>query len=342
MKFTNGKTVNTLNEVKYLGCMINDKGNPKREVRKRVSECMCTMKKLDIFWKHTNNPKEWKIIVFNAIIRTKLIYGLESAQLNESVNKYLNVFQLKVLRKILELDHTYVDRGNTNEKIYEETEEEMNRGNTGRRKPLMKISEYYDSQRRKLVSQLIHHKETDDPRIEMTFNKDTLQINEYSTKRIGRPKFAWWTFALDELWLTCQKANNENRYTTMNLGNPEHIEHLKQTAKSNYEEHEKRKQTIRRNDNNKSNNSTRTGDTPNTEMQPQTNLINTHTPTEEHNARHAATTTATQRNDETHEFPEFDALETTETFKQILEQHKAHNREIINTQFKRTNNCVNK
>ena len=25
---------------KYLGCMINDKGDPKREVSKRISDCM--------------------------------------------------------------------------------------------------------------------------------------------------------------------------------------------------------------------------------------------------------------------------------------------------------------
>ena len=69
MKFRNGKKVNTLNEVKFLGCMINDKGNPRREVRKRVSECMCTLKKLDVFWIHTDNPIKTKIITFNAIIK---------------------------------------------------------------------------------------------------------------------------------------------------------------------------------------------------------------------------------------------------------------------------------
>ena len=90
-----------MNEVKYLGCMINDKGDPRKEVRKRVSECMATMKKLDCFWKHTNNTIKWKLITFNAIIKTKLMYGLESAQLNDSIKRYLDTFQLKGLRKIL-------------------------------------------------------------------------------------------------------------------------------------------------------------------------------------------------------------------------------------------------
>ena len=32
IKFKDGTHVKTLNEVKYLGCMINDKGDPRREV----------------------------------------------------------------------------------------------------------------------------------------------------------------------------------------------------------------------------------------------------------------------------------------------------------------------
>ena len=115
-----------MGEVKYLGCMINDKGDPRREVRKRVSECMCTFKKLDTFWKYTDNPVKLKIIVFNSIIRTKLMYGLESVQINDSLKKYIDTFQLKAYRNILDLKHTYIDRLNTNEKIMKEAEDQIN------------------------------------------------------------------------------------------------------------------------------------------------------------------------------------------------------------------------
>ena len=343
VKFTNGTDVNTLNEVKYLGCMINDKGNPRREIRKRVSECMCIMKKLDIFWKHTDNPKKWKIIVYNAIIRTKLMYGLESAQLNDSIKQYLDTFQVKGLRKILELEHTYINRDNTNKKVYEDAEHEMNIGNTGKRKPLVKISEYYDIQRRKFISQLIHQKETDDPRINITFNKDTLQINEYNTKRIGRPKFAWWTFALDELWRTFQTSNETARYTPMNLGNLEHIEHIKQTATENFEEQLKKKKNSRNsNDNHNFNTNTEEASEPPsmnmstdraTEVQPQHTYRRSHTLTEEHHDRHGAN----QQEKDNWDFSEFDNVEPADTFKQTLDRHNAQNKSIIHTQFKKHN-----
>ena len=94
--FRDKTVVKAMDEVKYLGCMINDKGDPRKEVRKRISECMCIMKKLDCFWKRTNNPIQWKLITYNAIIKTKLMYGLESAQLNDSIKKIPRHFPLKM------------------------------------------------------------------------------------------------------------------------------------------------------------------------------------------------------------------------------------------------------
>ena len=132
--------------------------------------------------------------------KTKLMHGLESAQLNESINKYLDIFHLECLRRILNLEHSYLDRNNTIEKIYAETGKEMNAGNKGKHKPLIKLSEYYDTQRMKTLAQTIHLADTDDIRANITYNKETLQINEYDSKRIGRPKFAWWIHALDDMW----------------------------------------------------------------------------------------------------------------------------------------------
>ena len=56
IKFIDNTKVPQLNQVKYLGCMLNDKGDPKREINKRISECMVIIKKLDPVWKHTDNP----------------------------------------------------------------------------------------------------------------------------------------------------------------------------------------------------------------------------------------------------------------------------------------------
>ena len=87
IRFKNGTRVPQHNLVKYLGCMINDKGDPRKEVSKRISECMVILQKLDPCWKHIENPTRWKLLIFDAIVRSKLMYGLESVQINDSLKK---------------------------------------------------------------------------------------------------------------------------------------------------------------------------------------------------------------------------------------------------------------
>ena len=337
-----------MSEVKYLGRMINAKGYPRKEVRKRISECMCIMKKLDCFWKHTNNPTKWKLMTYNAIITTKLMYGLESAQLNESIKKYLDVVQLTCLRKIPTLQHTYPDRENTNEKLYAEAEKEMNIGDTGKYKTLMKLSEYYDTRRMKTLTQIIHHKDTDDPRTTITFDKHTLEINEYDKKEEEDQNLPG-GYAMDDLWLTYQKSNEAHRYTPMNLDNPDHIEIIKQTAKHLFEEQQKKKKKKKNEKNNNSdtdntNNAINTANISTTQQNTgipesetnrlnndaNTNFIYSHTITniqETHNTTHAT--------DNEEHSQESDAKENKEPtlFKQALQRHKDYNKIIIKQQF---------
>ena len=58
-----------------------------------------------------------KNVVFNAVIRAKLMYGLESVQLNQTELQKLNTIQLKCLRRILNMTTTFVNRENTNAKV---------------------------------------------------------------------------------------------------------------------------------------------------------------------------------------------------------------------------------
>ena len=58
--------------------------------------------------------------MFNAIIRSKLMYGLETVVMNTRVLKMLDTFQLKCLRKILKIPTTYIDREFSNAVIKEQ------------------------------------------------------------------------------------------------------------------------------------------------------------------------------------------------------------------------------
>ena len=73
--------------MKYLGCMLNQKADISKELSKRMSEVYVVWKKLEIFWKHSNCSTRQKIIVYDSIIRSKLIYGMEGAQINDHIKK---------------------------------------------------------------------------------------------------------------------------------------------------------------------------------------------------------------------------------------------------------------
>ena len=118
IKFSNGKTIKKPGEAKYLGCMLNDKGDPNREINKRLAECYQTWKRLGEFWKHSDCSVCLKLGVYDAVIRAKLIYGLESAQINDSMKKKLDAFQLKGLRQVLKMQTTYMNRTNTNRAVF--------------------------------------------------------------------------------------------------------------------------------------------------------------------------------------------------------------------------------
>ena len=73
--FKNGKPVEETSEAKYLGCLLNDTVESKKELSRIISDTHVTWKKLE-FWKNGNNELREKNIVYDAVIRTRLMYGI--------------------------------------------------------------------------------------------------------------------------------------------------------------------------------------------------------------------------------------------------------------------------
>ena len=64
---------------------------PREEISKRFAASMATMTKLDLFWRHSNCPTRVKVYTADAVLRSKLLYGLESAQPIPSVLKKIDL-----------------------------------------------------------------------------------------------------------------------------------------------------------------------------------------------------------------------------------------------------------
>ena len=160
-------------EVTYLGCQFNQYSNINQEIGKRIATCMTILKKLDIFWRHCEVTTAFKITVLDAVIRSKLLYGMDSAQLTPSNQRRIEVFQLKGLRKILKMTTTYVDRSNSNAEVFRRANELIKNETDPAKKPreiIPFVTCYLNSRMKRLAR--LNKMEKEHPVRHITFGLD--------------------------------------------------------------------------------------------------------------------------------------------------------------------------
>ena len=133
--------------------------------------------------------------MLDAVVKSKLLYGLDTAMLSDAALRKINGFQLKGLRKILKLKTTFVERTNTNAFVYQ-TARSHTDGEDGRECP-KPFSQSYKEARTQRVARLLE-KSPSDPERYATL--DEASIWNFPSKRLGRPKDKWAAHGLRDLW----------------------------------------------------------------------------------------------------------------------------------------------
>ena len=87
MQFGDNTEVPKARLATYPGCKLGVKTNSREELSNIFADCMMTMGKLDLFWRHSNCGGAVKIYTAGAALRSKLFYGLDAAQLIPSIEK---------------------------------------------------------------------------------------------------------------------------------------------------------------------------------------------------------------------------------------------------------------
>ena len=78
----------------YLGNTLNYKADPHAEVSQKNQEANRTLWKMNDYWKAADASKKWKILIFEAVLKSKLLYGLETTHLkNEWMHSKLEAFE---------------------------------------------------------------------------------------------------------------------------------------------------------------------------------------------------------------------------------------------------------
>ena len=90
--------------------MLNEKEDASKDIQTRIASCNGILQTMHMFFKRGDCSEQTKMTVFDAVIRSKLMYGLESPALNSSLLKGMDAFQMKGIRQIMSLPSSYADR----------------------------------------------------------------------------------------------------------------------------------------------------------------------------------------------------------------------------------------
>ena len=80
-----------------------------------------------------NANTKWQLLIFDEVVRSKLLYGLETIQLTGAMLKKIDAFQIRCLKRILRIPSTFTDRQNPNRVVLQRCTEILyqNQGTNG-------------------------------------------------------------------------------------------------------------------------------------------------------------------------------------------------------------------
>ena len=198
-KFANGERVHQSSSTIYLGACINDRDDPRQDVNLRLGACFALLNKLDFFWRKSNCSTKFKLNVFDAVIRSKLVYGLEAVQLTPSLMKKLDAIQFKGLRKILNIKHSFLNRANTNVSILQRANQHKN-PNCLPNKNIRTFSQYVNEKQEALLKHTVRTLSNDPMREAMLVHNSPLP-RVTDKRRVGRPKNLWAHECYKRVWM---------------------------------------------------------------------------------------------------------------------------------------------
>jgi len=236
--FMDGKRVTKADKVEYLGGVITAEASRNAEISNRMSKALGTCKKLKLFWRQTNAHIGWKIQVYNAIIISQLIYGLNTLNITPAIKDRLNAFHMRGLRYILNIEHSYYSHI-TNEEVINRMNLALNDATalniTWEQFKIQKEVANQKYKATKLVGDLIlerqetllgHILRLDHTDLMRKVTCDDHLRRPYQLyKRVGGPRSNWYDDNLNRVF---QKLDSE--HGNFEHGNPVHINLVKQAA----------------------------------------------------------------------------------------------------------------
>ena len=113
--------------------------------------------------------------MYQAVIVSKLVYGLETLQFTEAQGRQLDTFQQRGLRKILGIAPTFIDRTNTNEDVLQIANKEKGADKDPTKAKIIPVTQMIENRKNALLGHVIRAGERD-PRDPKSFVNGFLQF----------------------------------------------------------------------------------------------------------------------------------------------------------------------
>ena len=206
IRFKDGTLVRHTDEATYLGGILTKSVNISTEISSRIASATATWKSLDLFWKQACCSLKNKILIYNAVIRSKLLYALETVEIPASQISRLEAFQLKGLRKILGMVTTFIDRSNTNAEVFRRANLQV--ALRGQEQTIQSIQSTLQQRRIALVGHILRQ-DNDHPIRIVSFRSNSAAPFEVLHRRVGRPRKNWLQESLRMVWQTVREDETE-------------------------------------------------------------------------------------------------------------------------------------
>ena len=123
-QFQDETQLTNVTHAKYLGITLDERASNKPDLNARLTATMATVATPKNMWKSSAAPK-WEILVFNTVVGSKILYGLESLQMTAPDYRRLDAFQQRGLRRTLGILPSHLDRIATNKFVLEAAEKKQ-------------------------------------------------------------------------------------------------------------------------------------------------------------------------------------------------------------------------
>ena len=152
--------------------------------------------------------------------------GIFSAQ--PSCGKKTGNLPAKSAEENIEMDTTYIDRANSNQKVFDTANQKLKEEKGDKAKKIISFIDAYKKQKRKRAARIIRKEQSAIHKI--SFNGPKLKKWVHPNRRVGRPRLSWTEETVREIWEYIKSIDERYKYKAFDEDSEEVINRIKEYA----------------------------------------------------------------------------------------------------------------